>query len=128
MEVGAEIGGCFRSHECQCGAAFCHGEMLRRLDAGMPLGSDCHFFVENKNGALCVNVGLIESANAKYRQLFHDVDPRSMSMEGMRMRVIETMGNGLHGYVRMSAVSLLDKFFRHVWKKTKLPVDLQEMV
>lgn len=64
VRVHEKIGGCFRPFDCNCGSHFCCGEILRRLMHDELTESDCYFFQKDKKDKLCLNIHVLQSANA----------------------------------------------------------------
>lgn len=130
MDVHDAIGGCFDAVACKCGCLFCVGDMINRLKRNAPLDSDMYFFASRNNGEFCVNVYLVEKANEKFRVLYPKPENETVSVEFMRNAVMVA----LEGFMKKEAIeklrrdTLMTLFNRHVWKRGRLPEDMQSLI
>lgn len=130
MDIYDAIGGCFLAEECMCGSAFCVGEMINRLKRDVPLVSDSYFFARNKNGALCVNVHLVELANVRFSEMFPRPECSGLSLEVMRKDVMKDMEDVVKKLMmtQLRRETLMNLFHGHVYKRHNLPQDMQALV
>lgn len=127
MDIHDAMGGCYQPEACQCGCAFCVGEMIGRLKLDAPLRSDSYFFAVNGDGAFCVNVHLVEQANDRFRDRYSEPRQQSLTLENMRMEVLRDMGDELKeaAVTPLHRDTLMNLFNAHAWKRDSLPVDRQ---
>lgn len=130
MDIYDAVGGCFQADECKCGCPFCVGEMIKRLKRDVPVESDSFFFACNKEGAFCVNVHLVELANARFREMYPTPGERDLPLEQRRKYVMADMKDVVknNGMTPLRRETLMNLFNAHVYAWKDLPEDMQVLV